>query len=315
MESKSTDRTHPIDPARVKELRRKQGWSQGKLAREAGVTVKTISDYESGKRKPYGGSLESLAAALGVTPADLLSAGAAPSSVEELIGQITAEREQMLPAVQRIEGLSRDLLASLDDKHFFISTTTAVRNWVWYTSKELEDKPGKDLVPGRVRSIRAGGLFLMLVPKPTMFRGLLEVLGREAILKDYSDITGGYQTFCARAVEQLGGDPGAAARTFHRHQQMLAIDKFPFTGAGWTVNLFGRKAAKGQSPKFAMIHGPYARGLALQLWSDGDHFFPKWLWNWMVSIVRTEAGRHRGTGTDKSIFYDELLRRMGVESD
>ena len=40
----------PMTAARLRELRKKRGWTQERLARELGVTLSTIQAWEIGKR-------------------------------------------------------------------------------------------------------------------------------------------------------------------------------------------------------------------------------------------------------------------------
>lgn len=56
---------------RIKELREAKGMSQSDLARLLGVSRCTISQWESGCRRPMLSRLPALASALGVEPGDL----------------------------------------------------------------------------------------------------------------------------------------------------------------------------------------------------------------------------------------------------
>jgi transcriptional regulator with XRE-family HTH domain len=55
-------------------MRKQRGWSQARLAREAGLCQSTLSQIESGRFKPYRGQLDKLAQALSYkgNPEDLL---------------------------------------------------------------------------------------------------------------------------------------------------------------------------------------------------------------------------------------------------
>jgi transcriptional regulator with XRE-family HTH domain len=55
---------------RVKEIRRRKGWSQKELAEESGVGQDTISGIESGRHEPRPSTLRKLADALDVEVAD-----------------------------------------------------------------------------------------------------------------------------------------------------------------------------------------------------------------------------------------------------
>ena len=59
---------------KIKEIRMNQGISQRELARRLGTTPQNISQYENGKRKPKLATLNKIAAALGVSAVDLLTA-------------------------------------------------------------------------------------------------------------------------------------------------------------------------------------------------------------------------------------------------
>jgi len=57
---------------KLKELRRKKGWSVRKLAQEAGVSKSTVSDVELGKRRPTADYLIKIAQALNMEERELL---------------------------------------------------------------------------------------------------------------------------------------------------------------------------------------------------------------------------------------------------
>ncbi|MET8100203.1 helix-turn-helix transcriptional regulator [Streptomyces sp. NPDC005236] len=55
------------DPDRFREARRARGWSQVRLAQEAGLSASTIEKYEQGRRTPSAENFERMAKALGLT--------------------------------------------------------------------------------------------------------------------------------------------------------------------------------------------------------------------------------------------------------
>jgi transcriptional regulator with XRE-family HTH domain len=63
---------------RVKEIRRRKGWSQKELAEESGVGQDTISGIESGRHEPRPSTLRKLADALDVEVADFFREPAVP---------------------------------------------------------------------------------------------------------------------------------------------------------------------------------------------------------------------------------------------
>lgn len=56
---------------RIKTLRKAKGWTQEKLAQEAGVTFPTVNKAEKGRRMVELGTMNKIAAALGVSLARL----------------------------------------------------------------------------------------------------------------------------------------------------------------------------------------------------------------------------------------------------
>ncbi|MCL6631142.1 MAG: helix-turn-helix domain-containing protein [Alicyclobacillus herbarius] len=58
-------------PLRLAEWRKQKGWTQARLAKETGMSASAIAMYETGRRTPDTGALARLAAALGVSMADL----------------------------------------------------------------------------------------------------------------------------------------------------------------------------------------------------------------------------------------------------
>jgi transcriptional regulator with XRE-family HTH domain len=55
----------------LREVRELRGWSQGVLAKKAGVSRDSISNYETGQREAYPSTARKLADALNVSPAEL----------------------------------------------------------------------------------------------------------------------------------------------------------------------------------------------------------------------------------------------------
>ncbi len=57
---------------RIQEARRVKGWTQEDLAHHAGLDFSYLNQLENGKRNPSLSTLYKIAAALGVSPKDLL---------------------------------------------------------------------------------------------------------------------------------------------------------------------------------------------------------------------------------------------------
>lgn len=65
------DQPQPALGAAIRQLRNKRGVTQEDLAHDAGVTTGTLSLIERGKSNPAWGTVKSIAAALGVTVAEV----------------------------------------------------------------------------------------------------------------------------------------------------------------------------------------------------------------------------------------------------
>jgi DNA-binding XRE family transcriptional regulator len=65
------DQPQPALGAAIRQLRDKRGVTQEDLAHDAGVTTGTLSLIERGKSNPAWGTVKSVAAALGVSVADV----------------------------------------------------------------------------------------------------------------------------------------------------------------------------------------------------------------------------------------------------
>jgi transcriptional regulator with XRE-family HTH domain len=62
-------------PARVRELRRRKGWSQEKLAEESGLSKDAVSRIERGDREPRLDTIEQIANAVGIPLSKLFDFG------------------------------------------------------------------------------------------------------------------------------------------------------------------------------------------------------------------------------------------------
>jgi transcriptional regulator with XRE-family HTH domain len=79
----------------IRRLREAKGWSQPKLAVEAGVAVSGVSQIENGRRNPNSSTLAKLARAFGVEIADLFPKGQPrlpeTPSIEDILEQAGVE--------------------------------------------------------------------------------------------------------------------------------------------------------------------------------------------------------------------------------
>ena len=69
----------------VVRLKNARGWTQGRLARESGLTPSTISRIVNGERNISSGSIKALANAFGVTPEVLFSDDDLPAPAPEKV--------------------------------------------------------------------------------------------------------------------------------------------------------------------------------------------------------------------------------------
>ena len=106
----------PEISVRLIRIRRLRMWTQGRLAKEAGVSPTTVSGIETGRiARPHFGTLKKLAQALDLDPQMLLSSSEKPSEPESspslsLQWARSAGKERF---EQVIEGASLDELKSL----------------------------------------------------------------------------------------------------------------------------------------------------------------------------------------------------------
>ena len=243
-----------------------------------------------------------------------------PPTADTLIKEITALREDAIARAhtKEIERKSLALLGNLGERHFFISTTTAIPNHLWLADEDLEERKNEniDLLLGRIQGIKAGALFLMLVPNKTCFEEIRDHIHEKPMLAKHQSITAGYHRFRKRALKMLceeQGNPRSAEEAvalFDSQQQLLEIDQFPFTGAGWTVNLLGQRDTGARLLNYAFIYGPYTNGLSLQLWHEQGAYLPEWLWHWMRIIVYKEAEKDMSADPPRAQFYKALKRRI-----
>jgi transcriptional regulator with XRE-family HTH domain len=80
-----------------REVRRRRevlGWSQAKLAVEAGMAVSAVSQIENGHRRPSAGSLEKLSRAYGLEVGDLFPKASAPL-FKELPSETSEQRREL----------------------------------------------------------------------------------------------------------------------------------------------------------------------------------------------------------------------------
>ncbi len=76
----------------IKRLREDRGWTQPRLAVEAGIAVSAVSQIENGRRSPNVSTLEKLAATFGVEVADLFPKAEAPLPFEDANEEALEER-------------------------------------------------------------------------------------------------------------------------------------------------------------------------------------------------------------------------------
>lgn len=87
--------------ARVREARKNRGWSQARLANEAGVAENTVLQLEKGTRQTQPDKLRSILDALGITPAEtILDLAGAPDDVRIFL-TVAAQRLRVMDEIDR----------------------------------------------------------------------------------------------------------------------------------------------------------------------------------------------------------------------
>jgi hypothetical protein len=236
---------------------------------------------------------------------------AKPDPMTAIINTIDKLRKDVETKSMAIERESIRVLGTLDKRHVLISTTTAVKNYLWYREDEWNGNDFRNLLSGRVQSIKADALFLMLVPSKSYFTKLQTHLETRPIFANHEELLTRYSEYRQRAIHKLGEN---GESIFDSHQQCLEIDDFPFTGAGWTVSLLCGNTGENQLQRNSFIHGPYSNGLSLQLWRQHNDVFADRLYSWMWKIVDRETNllRDQGQKSDRLTFFERLQGRMLV---
>lgn len=92
---------------RIKSVRQERGWSQSKLAQEAGVSENTVLSIEGAKRTPQEGKLRAVLDALGlVTPPDgELDLEGVPEDVRIFL-RVAAQRLKVMDDTARARALA-----------------------------------------------------------------------------------------------------------------------------------------------------------------------------------------------------------------
>jgi transcriptional regulator with XRE-family HTH domain len=94
---------------RVVQLRDAKGWTQEDLAREAGVSYKTISRFENGRHEGRGDTIRKIAEALGVDRDTIVGPPPAPlglggeTQLDRIEKELAAHR-QLLERILRLSG-------------------------------------------------------------------------------------------------------------------------------------------------------------------------------------------------------------------
>jgi len=98
----------------IKRLREERGWSQPRLAVEAGVAVSAVSQIENGRRSPNVSTLDKLAEAFGVEVADFFPKAPRRSSLEPSFDDLNDALADLRRTTKRYEGY-RAIQRALDE--------------------------------------------------------------------------------------------------------------------------------------------------------------------------------------------------------
>jgi transcriptional regulator with XRE-family HTH domain len=132
---------------RVKQLREERGWTQPKLAVEAGMAVSAVNQIENGKRSPSAASLTKLATALRCEVSDLFPKAEEPLPFSEEVDQPLSAVPKALSTyiLERAETHEREI-EDLESPHFRTATTAAL----WLTAVNEEARQWSDWAFGHL---------------------------------------------------------------------------------------------------------------------------------------------------------------------
>lgn len=87
--------------ATVRDARRQHGWSQARLAKEAGVSENTVLKLEKAERSPHSGTVRKILDALGIQPtARILDLDGVPEDVAIFL-TVALQRLSVMPEGER----------------------------------------------------------------------------------------------------------------------------------------------------------------------------------------------------------------------
>jgi transcriptional regulator with XRE-family HTH domain len=154
-----TDRGREVRVEELRRIREERGMSQGDLAAASGVDRVTINQVERGRRKPSLGTLEKLAAALGVEMADLFPKAQAPLPLDIRESKASGAMSPVDAAavISDLVDMARELAAA------------------WHRDVEFYEEHGRELWP--LRTLEMGSTVVVLYQK---FWAALEALQRHA---------------------------------------------------------------------------------------------------------------------------------------
>ena len=95
---------------RIFEIMKKQKMSQRELSRRTGITISTISDWNTKKSNPASDKLLVISEALGVSVEELLIGS---ESFEEKMDRLTSELSEMFVKSHELEGEIRKKLGAI----------------------------------------------------------------------------------------------------------------------------------------------------------------------------------------------------------
>lgn len=121
---------------KLKEARKKAGLSQSALAEKAGISVRTLQNYEMGKRYPASLDIAvALSSALGITTEEMLSSG--EKTIVDAKGDAKAQLQELVLAVS---GLFSGGQIGDEDRDAAMEAIIAA---YWAAKKETRGKNGR----------------------------------------------------------------------------------------------------------------------------------------------------------------------------
>lgn len=235
---------------------------------------------------------------------------ASPSErAAELEEEIRRAHQQVRRSVEKAADSTLALLASLDKRHYLISSVTSIPMLIWDPNDQHK------MIPGRVEAILKGARFVMIVPTEEYFRNRVSPYLRGSLSMEHTAFQRGYRKFRQNAIAYLRREHKEkdAEQVMSEGVQLIECDYFPFTAVGWAVSLLGTSEETREGARRSyqvMMRGPYQEIFALQLWTREKEDFESGVCGWCAKVLMNEMSKYSDEEDPLHKFYSTLLTRM-----